>query len=1000
MSGTLKLTMSDPGHGEPVEGGAPFTLMAAADVTGLQAGAILRTAPPPLARDVEVTKMVHVDFAEEGLPWRYTPEKNGNDRVRPWLVLLVGTSEEMVVEGSVLNVQDSVLLDHDLADAPAVAGAYRSYLWAHVQETSGVRHARLLSPRKLEPLRKYVAAIVPAFNAEGKEMWTLGGGQVQRNFQVLPSFYSWSFTTAEEGDFETLAAKLHIPPAGSAGKTRLHYPRPVESGGVQVKPTFQVGGAIMSLQPDLGLVKPDMMNDEQLLDGLGALMNDEHLREQVVALLPPGVTKLTELTLAQKQQIMAALAQPVQDLIAAANADLDVLNNQLVDTFQPPRQIIPMPPYGRPWVPDPDSIESGWPGRLNDDPRFRGIAGLGTWMGVEGQEALMDAAVQQAGALREAAQRVSYLALGLWAAGRLWDRRLPDDKNEQLRIFGPILARMVTTGGDTVLRRITAGTSPLTPAVFSGAAQRLLRDRATHTRHVGAAGGGPGSGVDRSQALDIANEAQPLPQRAPAGLPHMDAIGAAIGLGTIEGELGIDEGVLEEIRAKQGELVQAVVDEYRVQGDGMRHDLAIRLFENYVPQLQDLLANFGLPCEGRELAARMAEDLGLPVSALAPWEDIFITFLEQVLASVDARRRLEDALVLGVRRCMFRQRCGDYLQHLDVAQPGAFCDDVLASLPPAPRQEQTPIDLGRLHQIIADALNPNLPGAPARARVGATIHGLDLARLVRPEFPIGLNFPTWELLRQYDKEWLLPGVNALEKDSITALQTNPAFIDAFMVGINSQFISEMVWRDLPVARDCTPLRMFWGAVDYKSGKRQADIEPLREWAKAPEKDIGDLAHQTIQPSDPQNASGNRLVIVFRSDLFRRYPGTLVYLFKPLPEDLPAGQPPEALDNWLKATPDLGQVEAAKPPGQRRFYGPTFVGVLTPEVTFFAFDVRPETLNEYWLMLGEPPAELRFRNGKPPAEVAVTHSAAFAATTIDEPTRVAISGAWLEAQANR
>ena len=75
--------------------------------------------------------------------------------------------------------------------------------------------------------------------------------------------------------------------------------------------------------------------------------------------------------------------------------------------------------------------------------------------------------------------------------------------------------------------------------------------------------------------------------------------------------------------------MQAVVDEYRVQGDGMRHDLAIRLFENYVPQLQDLLANFGLPCEGRILAARMAEDLGLPVSALAPWEDIFITFLDR-----------------------------------------------------------------------------------------------------------------------------------------------------------------------------------------------------------------------------------------------------------------------------------------------------------------------------------------------------------------------------------
>ena len=358
--------------------------------------------------------------------------------------------------------------------------------------------------------------------------------------------------------------------------------------------------------------------------------------------------------------------------------------------------------------------------------------------------------------------------------------------------------------------------------------------------------------------------------------------------------------------------------------------------------------------------------------------------------------------MLGVRRCMFRQRCGDYLQHLDVAQPGAFCDDVLASLPPAPRQEQTPIDLGRLHQIIADALNPGIaPVRRQRARVGATIHGLDLARLVRPEFPIGLNFPTWELLRQYDKEWLLPGVNSAGKglDHGTADQSS---VYRCVHGRDQQPVYQ---RD-GLARPARGARLHTaadvlgrsGLQEWQSG--EADIEPLREWAKAPEKDIGDLAHQTIQPSDPQNTSGSRLVIVFRSDLFRRYPGTLVYLFKPLPEDLPAGQPPEALDNWLKATPDLGQVEAAKPPGQRRFYGPTFVGVLTPEVTFFAFDVRPETLNEYWLMLGEPPAELRFRNGKPPAEVAVTHSAAFAATTIDEPTRVAISGAWLEAQANR
>lgn len=997
LSGALNLTLS--GYGPPVKDGVRYRLMAAGDVTGLQAGAILRTAPPPLAHDVETTKMVHVDLREEDLPWRYTPEKQDPDKVRPWLVLLVGTSEEMVVEGGILNAQDSVLRAHDLtapwAGGPPAAGEYRSYLWAHVQETAGVRHARLVSPRQLEPLRKYAAAVVPAFNAAGGEMWTRVGENVQRNFDVLPVFYSWTFWTAEAGDFETLAAKLHIPRAGSAGKARLHYPREVEAGGAQVKPVFPVGGAIMSLQPDLGLVKPPEMNDEQLLDGLSALLNDEEMGKKLLALLPPGVTKIADLTLEQKRDIMAALARPVQDLIAAANADLDLLNDQLVDTYAPPRRIIPMPPYGRPWLPDPDSIENGWPDRLNDDPRFRGIAGLGTWMAVEGQEALMDAAVRQAGALREAAQRVSCLALGLLAAGRLWDRRLPDDKNEQLRIWGPILARMVTTGGDTVLRRITSGTSPLTPACFSGAAQRLLRDRATHTRRVGGVDGDPDGearGVDRREALDILNEAQPLPSRAPAGLPHMDAIGALVGVRTVEEELGLDEAVLQEIRASLAALVQEVVNEHRAGDPGLRRELAARLFDAYVQTLQDALARFGLSCEGRQLAERMAQDLGLRLSAFAPWEEVFVTFLEEVLDSLDARRRLDAALLLGVRRCMFQDRCRDYLERIDVPQREAFCDDLLANLPPPPQQEQTPIDLGKLHEIIAGALNPHLPTAPARVRVRATIGGLDLARLVRPEFPIGLNFPTWELLRQYDQEWLLPGVSALEKDSITALQTNPAFIDAYMVGINSQFIGEMVWRDLPVARDCTPLRMFWGAVDYKSGQRQADIEPLREWAKAPEIDIGDLVHQTVQPADPQNSSGNRLVIVFRSDLFRRYPGTLVYLFKP--------QPGDVLDDWLKATPDLGKVEAAKPPATRRFYGPTFVGVLTPEVTFFAFDVRPETLDKYWLMLGEPPAELRFRNEKPPAEVAIANSAVFAASTIDEPTRVAISGAWLEEQAHR
>ena len=88
-----------------------------------------------------------------------------------------------------------------------------------------------------------------------------------------------------------------------------------------------------------------------------------------------------------------------------------------------------------------------------------------------------------------------------------------------------------------------------------------------------------------------------------------------------------------------------------------------------------------------------------------------------------------------------------------------------------------------------------LSDPPAQVRLCGRLTGIDCSWLIPPEFPIGLDFPTWDLRRTYEKEWLLPGARSLEKDSITALQTNPAFTDAFMVGINTQFMSEMRWRD-------------------------------------------------------------------------------------------------------------------------------------------------------------------------------------------------------------
>jgi hypothetical protein len=922
LGGKLSLTLTDSNTGQAASADTAFTLMAPADVAGLQLSAVKHMAPAPFARDAETTKLVHVDLWEPDLPWRYTPAVDAL-QLRPWLVLLVGTAEEIQVEGGlVTHVADSVLSTHNLDE---------SYLWAHTQWDGHTTIGRIVSPRGMEtngghgpvglvPQHEYLAVLVPAFNDAGESMWNAPADQHFGTKGVLPAFHFWRFWTAEPGDFETLAAALHIPPAHDVGKAQLHYRRKIPADAVDIDADLEVRGAITSLQQE---------------------------------------------------------ETPQPAVIDAVRADLDLLNDEQANT-------IGLPQYGRPWLPNPDEIATGWPHEITDDPRFRGTTGLGVWMGVEAQEALMDAAVAQAGALREAGQRMSHLALGLLAAGSLWDRRIPTDKNERLRVFGPSMARMVAADGGIVLDRIASGSSPLVPAVFSSAAQRLLRDRSSSTRHVAGANGG----FNRAAALDEANKLEPQPERGPAGLPHVDAIARKMGLPTLEEQFGLDDRWLDEAMGKLDALAARFAEKYRRGRDeliqaghpenvpALRQELVEPFFSELMQTLEGLLADDHLPCQADRIADDLKSEFGVPLQVICGL----------VLADDGARRQLHCGLRRSIRMCMAGDRCRELLGQLPDVGPS--CADLLDNLPSEPRPDQVPLDLGNLSDALIAALDPRKPDAPARTRICSLLVGIDCTRLIRPEFPIALDFPTWGLLKQYDKEWLLPGASTLQKDSVTGLQTNPTFIDAFMVGINTQFMSEMRWRDLAVARTCTPLRMFWGQVDYVTHKREADIEPLAEWAKAPDDPLGALSHQSIRPG------GSRLVIAFRSDLFRRYPSTLVYLVKP-----GAGN----VDDLLKSPPQLDMPDG--PPGadieqwraSRTFFGPIFAGTLTPELTFFTFDVTPSDLGQYWLVLDEPPSELRFRNVPIVPVPPPIDAAAFAKGALDQPTRVGISGQELEAQ---
>ena len=126
----------------------------------------------------------------------------------------------------------------------------------------------------------------------------------------------------------------------------------------------------------------------------------------------------------------------------------------------------------------------------------------------------------------------------------------------------------------------------------------------------------------------------------------------------------------------------------------------------------------------------------------------------------------------------------------------------------------------------------------------------------------------------------------------------------------------------------------------RAGDASDDIVEIATWP--PDSPFGAPSHQT--PS----ASSADLVVLFNTPLFREYPGTLVYL-------VPAQRNANGTLDWADR-PDFDL---------RQF--PAFQGRISPDQTFFGFDLDPALGAERWVVLEETVNGRRFFNAAPEAE---------------------------------
>lgn len=241
-------------------------------------------------------------------------------------------------------------------------------------------------------------------------------------------------------------------------------------------------------------------------------------------------------------------------------------------------------------------------------------------------------------------------------------------------------------------------------------------------------------------------------------------------------------------------------------------------------------------------------------------------------------------------------------------------------------------DVAGAHAKLARAIDPKV-AFPFRLSAFVNIPGRSFTRpeeivdaMAHPDFEDA----TYAFLRDINKELLIPNLQLIPPDTISLLETNPKFIEAYMVGINHEMGRELLWREFPTDLRGSYFRQFWEVKGVSNPDTPTDAEKLKDivkihtWQSTSElgshkPDPGPNAD--VQPGQKQ------VVLVIRGELLKRYPNTVIYAQKAKDD----GQ-----GNNVIRESDPTPLEF-----DREFKFPLFRAEIDPDLRFFGFDLTIE-----------------------------------------------------------
>jgi len=232
----------------------------------------------------------------------------------------------------------------------------------------------------------------------------------------------------------------------------------------------------------------------------------------------------------------------------------------------------------------------------------------------------------------------------------------------------------------------------------------------------------------------------------------------------------------------------------------------------------------------------------------------------------------------------------------------------------------------------------------------------------------GIDLPMYEPLKDTSTELFLPGVQFVSNNSITLLEPNQKFIEAYMVGLNHEFARELLWREYPTDQRGSYFRQFWDVRGYLAAapadpaalrERLFDIPEIHRWDV--NTGLGEHDNRKIQ-GDKES----ELVLVIRGELLKKYPTAVIYAHRAAWQRTASN----AIDRSKpRELAPLTPEQESNPP-RDIVKTPLYEANIDPDIYFFGFDltadqarggavVNGEEDPGWFFVIKERPGEPRF-----------------------------------------